>query len=673
MKSYFLSLSLLAFASSLFAQTLSEDIRLNQIGFFPASEKTAAIISTSSSTFEIKIPSTLQTVYTSDLSSEKHWNDSDEDVKLAVFTDFDATGDYVLYVADKGISHEFEIGNLAINGLARGTLKALYFNRASTALEETYAGAWHRPLGHPDNEVVVHPSAANDARPAGTIISTPKGWYDAGDYNKYIVNSGISVFTYLAAYEAFPAYYDTLNLNIPESDNNIPDILDEALWNIEWMATMQDPNDGGVYNKTTTANFQGAVMPHQTNATRYVVSKGTAATLDFAAVMAMAARIYEPYDAAFAANCLEQAEYAWSWAQSNPNVAFNNPGAQDGYPAVGTGGYGDSNFQDEFFWARTELYITTKNDDYYPTSFSQNFWAPGWSGVQTLALLSLTTHRDDLTSRANYLGDVQNRLTGLADQFVNTANANPYHVPSLGFWWGSNSGIGNAGVVLLFAYELTGEQKYYDTAIDVLDYLVGRNATTYSFVTGFGDKTPMHIHHRQSEADDVIEPVPGFLAGGPNPGNQDQDCGASAYPSSLPAKSYVDDWCSYSTNEITINWNAPIAFVSGGLQYIYLRDFQRESTYELPEPLGLGQNIQNRFDIYPNPASEQIRIDSLSPITNESWAVLYGLDGQQILQQAISPTGSTSITIGHLKEGVYVLKLGQPDQMEVRKIVVSRS
>ena len=132
-------------------------------------------------------------------------------------------------------------------------------------------------------------------RPAGTIISTPYGWYDAGDYNKYIVNSGISTFTLLSAYETYPSYFDTLELNIPESGNGIPDILDEALWNIRWMMTMQDTTDGGVYNKTTEASFSSFVMPAQVTTTRYVAAKGTAATLDFAAIMAMTARIYKNY------------------------------------------------------------------------------------------------------------------------------------------------------------------------------------------------------------------------------------------------------------------------------------------------------------------------------------------------------------------------------------------
>jgi endoglucanase len=88
----------------------------------------------------------------------------------------------------------------------------------------------------------------------------------------------------------------TVKLNIPESNNQVPDVLDESLWNLRWMLTMQDPEDGGVYHKLTNAKFDGMIMPDKAVAPRYVVQKSTAATLDFAAVMAQASRVFSNYD-----------------------------------------------------------------------------------------------------------------------------------------------------------------------------------------------------------------------------------------------------------------------------------------------------------------------------------------------------------------------------------------
>lgn len=641
------------------AQEGSENIKLNQLGFFPESQK-LAVANTDLTTFKLVTHEGLGTVYEGALSSATNWSQSEESVRVADFSDFKFKGTYRLKLGSE-YSHPFTINDQNLSELSQASLKAYYFNRASTALPEEFAGDYQRQLGHPDDEVIVLPSAASATRPAGTSISTPYGWYDAGDYNKYIVNSGISMFTLLAAYENYPEYYEGLNTNIPESDNDMPDLLDEVLWNLKWMLTMQDPEDGGVYNKTTHANFQGVVMPHRATATRYVVAKGTAATLDFAAVMAMASRIYAPYLPDLAAECLEKSRLAWQWAQAHPNVPFNNPGAQDGYPGVVTGGYGDSNFEDEFFWAAAELYITTKEDQYYQNlNLSRWFGVPGWPNVETPGILSLITHRKSLTEMADTTA-IKNILLNMAGDLKNyQKNNSPYRIPNNSFYWGSNSLPGNQGMLLTYAYQLTGDIDYFNAALGSMDYLLGRNATGYSFVTGFGGKPPMDIHHRQSAADDVSDPVPGFLAGGPNPHNTN-DCGSEGYPSLIPAKCYVDDWCSYSTNEITINWNAPMVFLAGALQHIYETDFKGPDRGEPEVTLGVRSAID--FEVYPNPASHQIHVKSNgAPVQNIR---LMTIAGQEVL------TGhGASLDVSSLKSGVYLLNIQTLGQTIWRRISV---
>ena len=117
---------------------------------------------------------------------------------------------------------------------------------------------------------------------------------------------------------------------------------------------------------------------------------------------------------------------------------------------------------------------------------------------------------------------------------------------------------------MIIAMRITGDSKYLPFIQDQVDYLLGRNATGYCFVTGFGSLSPMNIHHRPSGSDDVPEPVPGFLVGGPNT-NVMNDCPPTVKRSTFPAKSYADQLCSYSTNEICINWNAPLVFILGTL------------------------------------------------------------------------------------------------------------
>ena len=117
-------------------------------------------------------------------------------------------------------------------------------------------------------------------------------------------------------------------------------------------------------------------------------------------------------------------------------------------------------------------------------------------------------------------------------------------------------------MILLYAHALTGDGRYLTGALQNADYLLGRNATGYCYVTGFGQKSTKHPHHRLSSADGIDEPVPGLLAGGPNPGQQDK-AGGLTYPSKQPDESYLDEEASYASNEIAINWNAALVAMMG--------------------------------------------------------------------------------------------------------------
>jgi endoglucanase len=541
-------------------------IKLNQLGFLPESMKVAVIPDVASTRFKLVKAGSTTEVFSGDLAATATWDASGERVKLADFSSVKTPGDYQIRVDGVADSHVFTIAADAYNSLTAASIKAFYFNRSGIELLPQHAGKFARPLGHPDTQVLIHPSAASDTRPAGTLVSSPKGWYDAGDYNKYIVNSGISTYTLLAAYEHFPVLFNNQNLVIPESGNAIPDLLDETLWNLEWMLSMQDPDDGGVYHKLTNKSFDGTVMPHEATTERYLVQKTTAAALDFAAVMATASRVlvqYEDQLPGLPAKMLAAAESAWAWANANPAITYQQPAD------VHTGQYGDNNLADEFAWAAAELYITTKNENYYaalkPVETTNT--VPSWGDVRGLAWVSLAHHREQLTAVADK-ELIAERIESLAANLHTAWSASPYKVSMQkgDFVWGSNSIALNQAMMLVQAYRLNGKREYLDAAQSQLDYVLGRNATDTSFVTGFGEKSTLRPHHRPSEADGIVEPIPGFIAGGPQPGQQDKsDCEAS-YPSNLAAKSYLDNYCSYASNEIAINWNAPLVYVAAAIQ-----------------------------------------------------------------------------------------------------------
>ncbi|MCC9137610.1 glycoside hydrolase family 9 protein [Pontibacter silvestris] len=559
---------------------LSENIRLNQVGFYPNAPKVAVVVGEQEGgAFYLKTPDLNETVFTGKLAETKAGEFSKRPTRVADFSEFNKAGAYVIEVPGVGHSYPFVIEENVHHDVAAAAIKGFYYQRVSTDLPEEYAGKWHRKAGHEkeDNHVLVHTSAATAQRPAGTVLSAPRGWYDAGDYNKYIVNSGITMGTLLSAYEDFPGYYKTLELNIPESGNPVPDLLDEVLWNLRWMLTMQDPSDGGVYHKLTNPAFDGMVMPAEAKNTRYVVQKGTGATLDFAAVMAQASRVYKNYNKKFpglADSCLMAATKAWEWAQKNPDVVYDQDAMNKQFdPDITTGAYGDNDFSDEFTWAAAELYVTTNKDSYYTAVNmfpDEKMPLPSWGNVRLLGYYTLARHQDKLSPVAKKdFPKLQKRLVAFADNLMEGASDRSYRTvmgkSESDYIWGSSSVAANQGIALLQAYRLTSDKKYVQAALNNLDYLLGRNATGYSFVTGYGEKSTMNPHHRPSVADGIKEPVPGLLSGGTNAqANRQDNC--ATYTSEFADEMYTDDDCSYASNEIAINWNAPLVYLVGAIE-----------------------------------------------------------------------------------------------------------
>ncbi len=579
LNSLHISIIILLLLNSIVWSQANNNIRINQLGFYTKGPKAAVVIGSSATSFSIKSPDRLTTYFTGALSGSKYWAQSGENAKIADFTLFQRSGKYVVDIPELGYSYEFHVSNDVYDGLNHSLIKAYYYNRASTALSSKTASVYARTLGHTDDQVVILPSAASPGRPAGTIVSSPKGWYDAGDYNCYIVNSGISTYEMLISYEHFKNYYKDLDLNILESNNNLPDLLDEIKWNLDWMLTMQDPLDGGVYNKKTNANFDAYVMPSAANNIRYMEAKGTAAAFDFAAVMATAYRIYKDYNLIYANQCLEASKKAYTWGINNPNIEFNNSNQSGIFPAIVTGGYGDNNFSDEREWASNELYIATKTNAYYNNGFKESnvYGLPSWSAVRTLGLMSLVFHRKSLGNLG--LSDttaMNNKLSGLANTYVNyQKSSSPYGIAqgqggNFDFPWGSNSVCGNQGVVLVNAFLMSGRIDYLNAAMANLDYLLGRNALGYSFISGFGTRKPTIIHHRPSLADGISAIQPGWVVGGPT-GPQEDGCAAN---SEFLAKSWVDQDC-YSKTEVTINWNSPAVYLTSFMGFYGKKEPQK--------------------------------------------------------------------------------------------------
>lgn len=534
----------------------SDAILLNQIGY-PTNAAKKALIRSDVKSFEIK-DAEGNSVYSGDLSDSRYWELSGDAVSVADFSSITEKGEYVLCINDTECSAPFEIGTSLYGELADAALKSYYYSRVGVDIEEEFGGKWNWEAGHPDTEVMIHSSAADENRPEGITLASPGGWYDAGDYGKYIVNSSITTWTILQSYALNTEYHQNQNLNIPESGDDTPDILDEALVNLKWMMTMQDPSDGGLYHKLTTKNFDGFKMPNETTAQRYFLQKSTSATLDFASTMAAAQRIYSSNNQTELANKMaSQAKMAWNWAMKNPQVFYNQPSD------VSTGAYPDTSLVDEWFWSSAEMYLLT-GEKKYKDKMMENYQdpiTPKWDVVNTLGVISILT-----SDKRSEFKSMEEDFIAYVDYMLQKEAKSPYLISMDQFAWGSNSDVANDGMLKLVAYQLTGDKKYVASAQNDLDYILGRNATGFSFVTGFGDKTPMDQHNRIMGTDGVDEPMPGFISGGPNTIVPIDCAEQGVVRSTYPATSFTDTQCSYSTNETAINWNAPLVFLTTGLE-----------------------------------------------------------------------------------------------------------
>ena len=322
----------------------------------------------------------------------------------------------------------------------------------------------------------------------------------------------------------------------------------------------------------TTPSFEGFIKPTECKQPRYVVQKSVTAALDYAAALAQASVLFAPYEEdypGFSEVALQAAERAYAWAEAHPQALYHQDLLNKQYqPAVVTGAYGDRSADDEFFWAASELYLATGKPAYreqvkkhLPTAYK----TPSWGNTTALGVFAwLQPGREYQGEDVELANAMKDLLLDYAAEAVRGADRSPFHAPygndAKDFFWGCLAeGCANQATSLVCAYLLTGEKSYLTNAYRNMDYILGKNATGYCYVTGFGMKSPLYPHHRLSASDDIEAPLPGFLVGGPNPGQQD----GVAYASNLPDESYADVEGSYASNEIAINWSAAlVALVS---------------------------------------------------------------------------------------------------------------
>ena len=576
-------------------------VRLNQVGLLPDGPKRAVLAHPSTEPLPWRLldaDGRVRATGRTQVFGQDKW--SGEHVHRVDLGGFRKAGaGYRLDVAGLE-SRPFSISRSVYERLPFDALAYFYHNRAGTPIEARFVREeWARPAGHkPERATCItgKDSKGNVWPGCAYTLDVTGGWYDAGDHGKYLVNGGISAWTLMNLHERqlhrrvrSPFAADGAAA-IPEAGNRVSDLLDETRWELEFFLKMQVPEgtrfsvpvgvprnvpglafteidaSGMAHHKVADEKWTALPMaPHEDPERRVLFPPSTGATLNLAATTAQCARIWRRIDPAFSARCLAAAERAWAAARRNPAV----------YPIAdftGSGGYGDVDFSDEFHWAAAELFATTGKAEYEQALRSSRHFgallAPelGWNRVASLGTITLATVPNRLP-RAE-VAALRRAIRAAADVFLSDSAKVGYafpYAPAANYPWGSTSSVLNRALLLALAHDFSGERRYREGVLDSLDYILGRNPLDRSFVSGYGARPMLNPHHRfwARQADPAFPPPPpGALSGGPNSGAMNDEIAAPLKGKCAPQMCWRDDYRSFTMNEVAINWNAPLVWVS---------------------------------------------------------------------------------------------------------------
>ena len=564
-------------------------ISVNQTGYFPTGEKIASLAMESVNPTDWSLLNNKGEVVQSGKTIIKGLDAASGDfIQIIDFSTYQAEGSGYRISAAGLESVPFSISGDIYGGLKKDAMAYFYNNRSGIPIETKFVGeALARLAGHlSDKSVTCYKGTDADGKTwpgCSYSLDVSGGWYDAGDFGKYVVNGGISAWTMMNLYERFPNAFPDGSLKIPEQNNGISDLLDEARWEMEFLLSMQvpqgQPQAGMAFHKIHDLAWAPIPMVPPTQVDnnsdfskigigRYLYPPSTAATLNLAATGAQCARIWKSIDNPFSERCLKAAEIAWQAALDNPNLFAGNT------PGTGGGNYDDKVVSDEFYWAAAELFLTTGNEAYGSYLLSSDQFGMldsfDWGHTSSLGNMALVMTSNNLP--VDRLAILKEKIISFADQMIATQKIEGYSVPLIGDYpWGSNGQILNNMILMGVAYDVSADGKYLDAMRLGMDYILGRNPLNISYVSGYGTYSMQHPHHRfwaNDPANGFPAPPSGALAGGPNSNPADSVAVNANLIASAPSRRYLDEMGSFTTNEVAINWNASLVWVATFLDQV---------------------------------------------------------------------------------------------------------
>ena len=555
-------------------------VRVNQLGYLLGRPKQATLISDA----EDPVPFLVRdrggvAVYT---GASRPWSLRPEptsglSVHVLDFSGLTVQGAGFRIESADQCSHPFEVTSRVYHRLRADALRFFYLMRSGTPILDELAPGYSRPAGHagrPPNrgDFAVPAWASAEARrlyPGWRCTGTfdvSGGWYDAGDYGKYVTSGGIAVWQLLST-------LDLLRRADSPAARRFADLIrGECRWQLDWLMRMQvppgDPLSGLAFHRVH--GTQWSPIPgwaHEDPTERVLHRPSTAATLHLAAVAAKGAQLFRATEPTYAGTLLEAARTAYDAARRHPHLF-----APDDHARFGGGPYADHELEDDFYWAAVELWLTTDEEFYRQEVLTSVQHAADAFDLAGFDCDRVTAPgRLDLALAGSHLADhdrVVDSVRQGADRLLELQSRQPWgqpYAPSEGWQWGSNGRILNNLVVLAVAQLVSGAPHYADAVASGMDYLLGRNALGQSYITGYGTDYTCHQRTRQFGHDldpTFPPPPPGALAGGAN------SLPAPDFPYDprllgLPPQCcYLDEPTSEVTNDVCIRWNAPLVWVA---------------------------------------------------------------------------------------------------------------
>ncbi len=666
-------------------------ISVNQLGYMPRLAKVATFSDNTGSMspnstmikltedtykFELVDVSTGKVVYEGVSGKKFKDADSGDNVCKLDFSEYTTPGTYYLRIADTNWrSFEFRIADdiysEANNNMLTNALNLYYQNRAGIDIEAKYITSGeslelaHKGLHKTDTGIVQKVwnnfYTRTDATEtyASSKIDVSGGWYNPENYNKYVVGSGMTVWTLQNMYERSiingedkEKFDDNSGICvIPEVGNKVPDILEEVAYELDWMAKMKVQPDEPTWGETAAGLYYHSVHDYHfvdvssefsnyyydyecDPAPRIVKPPTFAATLNYAACAAQAARLWAPYDAEKAENYLKSAieayeayeKYWYDYDDSTtihpemntdcPKEELNETSQYAPMWQAKTGTpYADNEVKDDAYWAACEIFVSASEMGesklaekfkailsdtdysfdvttriYNGYSYDGEYTSFRWDETASAGSITLGLH-DDLLSEKE-AEKVNNSILEAADDYLNMEAEQGYGIPYLydgpgyndpnglppqiiinGYKYGSNGMAATNAIVMAYAYDVSGDMKYIDGVAQTMDYLLGNNPLSFSYITGYGTygvQSPHHKHWVNEINEDAPEAPSGVLVGGPSaeisddymrgfgfePGNRDN----------ISQRCYADSWDAWSVNDAALDWNASLAWVVSFLQ-----------------------------------------------------------------------------------------------------------